>query len=1817
MSMSRMFYRWSDEDDRWHEHTGWLPKELDGAILAVKFDDEASMVMWSEDDGKHKALTASQRKLANGQAQRLLQDMEPGPPHEVQEAVSPSLSSPCFVSDDGMMAILDPSCQEQFWHSMRSFEPSHLILRPSREGESLRMACEAAEWQHLNGRAFLLMHSVQDREYVEDLLDSQDLLGRRVQCRFSDGLAMTGNSEYFLKSAMDAKVRNVRLTTENIGDLRRSREALQENVNGLQQNSKAHQESVDGFQQNSEAHQESVDGLQQNSEAHQVVVNYDICQEHGGGPKDCCQEHGGGHLADNECFASASELTEVEDMASRLLKQRDFSMVSLEKFLVRFPKLCSKNRQSDMKGVYYLFGLYAHGAKCGITNASRTLATFTRYLNELVSYQARCQGLKHATWSSIALGLNAGSRPHKDHHNKVSSKNYIFGVGGYSGGELWVESEEPRNPASSQYRWKWTPQGTRVAGQKHDIQYKMMEFDPRTWHASCKWAGKRIVISAFTSRAIDFATETTLRELREIGFRLPQDNVVYMFDGSHREGVGQFSSVFAEEEGDQAEMADAVGEADPEPSVEQVNLEPSAEEKRLVKKLHDNLGHPAPREMARSLKLANAKPHIIRYVAREFRCPFCEARIRPKPARPAVLPKVYEPGRVVGVDVIFLSALNRRETFPALNITDWGTSYQMVERLKSTEATHTWRTFMRVWCRTFGVPDVIVADLGSEFRGQFADLASQAGALIRHTAARSPWQAGKTERAGAHFKSVYEKARESSYIGSWEEIKTLMYAVECAKNRYGNRSGFSPMQRQIGHNLRLPGSLLSDDNLDPSMVVASADTEMRKTLEIRAAAQEAYIKSQTEVALSKAKNARSRAQVQFSAGETVYVYRQPNVRKRKHAITPESLEGRKPVWVGPGVVLAVETPSLWISMKGELWKASFEQCRHATSEEQVAKEILAGELEALKEELGRTTHKRTFRDMTGMGTPRDEEDDDVHRGAERFDSLSGGGGSERPAQRQRRDDGVDVAIPEDSELDYEPSEEEPGGDPVPEDLDFLLKDLKTLVAEPQSLSDPAETARQVMRNERLDGNPPGSAPYEAARRIMQHRPEGRHHPYFAEKLDEPSSSMWYSLEGDKWTWEPDVWEEVSQDIVIRQHNFPRQQLCNPAKVRGTLLPRRLKHRATYMVDENGEVHVHGDNWFKNRKKLNKTSYSWVGFTVFSSKEIDVKAFASGKNRGQGEVFEHEIKAEDWPGWRISDRQEWDKVAQTNAVKVLSVEESRRIRADPKESQRILPSRMVHILTLERYAPTLNSTSFGVLLQTAASMKYKATIGDLKNAFMQSSPLVRERGNLYASQPKSGIDGLDPEQLIQIISGCYGLNDAPSHWRQTLKEAILALGYQESVLDPTIYFLRTDEVLDGVIAVEVDDLFTFSNAVHEERMAQLQERFKFGKYEVVMESTEGVGFNGRRVRQLPTFDFEVDMTKFVCERLEPVALAKGRKSDVKALANDSEIAQVRAVIGGLNWAAKEGRPDCAAAASLGAACFPKPTIQDILDVNRAVKVLKERSELSIKIRAIEVDKLAWGVISDASFANAYGGHSQGAYGILAFHEDLREVVTLYNELQDKEFDLALWEAQMKKNKVSAIVSEDSDELLKSSLCIVDAKALYDHLSKETTGPSADKRTGLEMQVVRQNMSGINAKIRWIPHPRMVVDGLTKKHANLEALYELLDSGEYQIVSEAHALQEKRAERDERWTIISIGEGMVQEFNVTHPDLALKPFDRIEAVNGMSDDLSKAMAEAFENPKLGIASLRICRPKVLDVLIAKKGEPLGVKLNFTASSAGNLF
>ena len=63
----------------------------------------------------------------------------------------------------------------------------------------------------------------------------------------------------------------------------------------------------------------------------------------------------------------------------------------------------------------------------------------------------------------------------------------------------------------------------------------------------------------------------------------------------------------------------------------------------------------------------------------------------------------------------------------------------------------------------------------------------------------------QTERHGDHYKELLEKARSEVVLTCEKELRLLMQEVEQVKNRYSNRSGFSPVQRQIGQWPRSPG----------------------------------------------------------------------------------------------------------------------------------------------------------------------------------------------------------------------------------------------------------------------------------------------------------------------------------------------------------------------------------------------------------------------------------------------------------------------------------------------------------------------------------------------------------------------------------------------------------------------------------------------------------------------------------------------------------------------------------------------------------------------------------------------------------------------------------------------------------------------------------------------------------------------------------------------------------------------------------------------------------------------------------------------------
>ena len=707
-------------------------------------------------------------------------------------------------------------------------------------------------------------------------------------------------------------------------------------------------------------------------------------------------------------------------------------------------------------------------------------------------------------------------------------------------------------------------------------------------------------------------------------------------------------------------------------------------------------------------------------------------------------------------------------------------------------------------------------------------------------------------------------------------------------------------------------------------------------------------------------------------------------------------------------------------------------------------------------------------------------------------------------------------------------------------------------------------------NENLDGTLRGRGRedlYGPTRRRLE-RMWGPYRGGVAPVDEEEEQERGGEADEDYWIYDED------RSSIVRVHQVARRVRFTPSSTRGCPVPLAAltSGRRTYREYGDGSTSTDRGQWRAEVGKKEVQTRWWVGFTEFKLRK-KVAGLHLMVKRGSHEVLEKDIKGEEeWEKWRVADGAEWSKVEATGAVRTMSIQESREVEQQLSEAglqRRILPSRIVRrwkpgdqpgtppsrksrwcirgdkdpdLLDLVRHAPTVTTSTLAIALQICACQGWDAAVGDLRNAFMQSERLVRPSGRLYCQQPKGGLPGLHSEQLIEILAGAYGLGDAPAHWRKTLKKAIFDIGMSQSVLDPTVYKWYDGGVLEGLVVVEVDDLLIMGTSKFFQRFEGLKQRFEFGKFVKVKEQEEGTSFNGRRIRHV-NGDFMIDMEKFVKERLEPVSLDRGRKAEDPATPEEKE--RTRAVVGSLTWAAKEGRPDAAAAASLVASSLANLKVQDIMDLNRAVKIVKQRPGLHLKIQAIDPNRLGWGVVTDASFANASKGRSQGAHAVIAYDQRLLDhgrgkcnllhwrsgkiqrvanstlaaetqsmsrglgelswTVTVYNELMKEGFNLKKWEEELQRRQLQAFASESSEPALIQGVCVVDAKSLFDHLSKETVGTTSDKRTALEMQVIRQTLAETGTKVRWVPHPRMIVDALTKKQGNVQPLINLLDSG----------------------------------------------------------------------------------------------------------------
>ena len=463
------------------------------------------------------------------------------------------------------------------------------------------------------------------------------------------------------------------------------------------------------------------------------------------------------------------------------------------------------------------------------------------------------------------------------------------------------------------------------------------------------------------------------------------------------------------------------------------------------------------------------------------------------------------------------------------------------------------------------------------------------------------------------------------------------------------------------------------------------------------------------------------------------------------------------------------------------------------------------------------------------------------------------------------------------------------------------------------------------------------------------------------------------------------------------------------------------------------------------------------------------------------------------------------------------------------------------------SPTLSQLGRMCLMQTIASCGWTLQLGDIKGgAFLEAGPLNDAFRPLYASQPPGGIPGLPEDAVIEVVGNIYGQNDAPAAWYKEFSSFVKGLNWHQSVLDPCLFSLRdSSNQLIGIMGAHVDDTAVGGfGKVFEESIAQLKSRFPYRKWRV-----KSGGFCGAWYTQSPDGAIRMDMDSFA-KKIRPINVPKNSAPD-EPLA-DSQVKVLRAVNGSLGWLSSQSRPDLSVQTSLSQQAFPKPKIEDFRMANQAIRRAKQHSDLGVIFKPIEPSRITLVCHSDAAFANR-GNHTQAGY-IIGFTD-----ISLQDG-QETTWCPAAWKSYRLHRAVSSTLSAESQALAVATgttewimlmlaeifdgpltirtcrdvlkrrrpIIVTECKSLYDHLHSPSSPTSIeDRRTSIDVVIIRESCKDMSAFVRWVPTNRMIADALTKNDGDpVDLLRSCMKRSAYQISPEETVLEYQAREKEYR-------------------------------------------------------------------------------------------
>ena len=482
--------------------------------------------------------------------------------------------------------------------------------------------------------------------------------------------------------------------------------------------------------------------------------------------------------------------------------------------------------------------------------------------------------------------------------------------------------------------------------------------------------------------------------------------------------------------------------------------------------------------------------------------------------------------------------------------------------------------------------------------------------------------------------------------------------------------------------------------------------------------------------------------------------------------------------------------------------------------------------------------------------------------------------------------------------------------------------------------------------------------------------------------------------------------------------------------------------------------------------------------------------------------------------------------------------------------------------IPRDSPTMNKTSRMVLLQTLATNSWDLMSFDIRTAFLQGKP---QTGRILAIDPVAEMRSamnLKPQEVCQLKKSAYGLVDAPFQWFAALREQLINLQFCPAPFDPCVFTLMQEDAtgvprLAGILGIHVDDGLGGGNEFYHQQIRKLEAKFPFG------EKKHGqFTFTGIEMTQLPDKSINLSQSQYV-RKINPISIEMNRKANLDEPVNEQERLALRAIIGSLQYAAVNTRPDIASKLSFLQSAINSAKISTLMEANKLLHEAKRHHEVSITIKAIPKDEFRFMAFSDASFSSSNKPDSHSGSLVVGTYAQIQEnkqcpisplswgcrkiqkVVTstlaaetmaLASTVDQLSWLRLFWdwinhqgtswkrpEDALPKLAPAITVPTLKDEV---DIAITDCRSLFDLINRTATPSCAEYRVQLMTKAIKEAMQE-GTRLRWVHSGAQLADCLTKAMES-SFLRETLRQGTYKLCDEDTILKARSRARDRiRW------------------------------------------------------------------------------------------